>query len=798
MDRKSSSQVRQRKANKQNAEQKQEPILNFEETHISVYDEQQFAGELLAKQFIDHLIDEGAKVLYDHYLQSKVAQHTTDTMFTLIDDIIRLQFRKQDNRFNDHSELKEEKIPKNHYDAHSAYAINIDKKLINLEDEQVDDLIQQPTSPYRTQKTFNSTRSKLRPMSSTITEELGKTKRKKPENDLIPIPEPEKTLEDQLLLNEEQKMRTIYNLQLKELQKKKEQEKLRQEEEKKIEEFKKKARKDLDGKSYTYDYNGQPIFFNKKKQIDQQPLVCTVPFQIKSSKNKDSKDEIIEADTSKLTQEQKDDLEKIKSIAKSGNSNHVEKARRKQSSNSQVSNLDSSINRRRSSIDSKWRMEEALKKKILNIPIEEGQEVPAKQRTLKQNVQPAPPKQAKKEEIPDEVYNNGNMRQTSMIPYMTIRDGVKLTEYQNGNEVTKLPDEKPSTDQDENKKKQMTRNEYFKLIEDSRFQEPQFRQQQMSNSRGTFTQRGDLNSRENITQQEDIKSFEREEKEFKKQRVASMLIDENQNVNDLDEETQKENSVYQASVNGYKADHLVIKDTQVKRKRISSQVDANTQYKYNNINPNYFKNYVPNPSFNNNKQETKNQNKTKENNVDGRYKRSITHDNPTQQQVQQKSQLENSKEQQKADTQGIVLPQIPAFQKKKQAILQDIFNQEQKRVSSSKQRQRVKNNSLTGGNAVNNGIDMNNSNNNNKLNITHIDHFAQSKTKINNTAAAPKYLNNQKYLNKSVDICAGQKKHSTTLVEQNLREKQAALLEKNRNIITFGKKEELVQLLINE
>ncbi|KAL4496492.1 hypothetical protein ABPG72_014722 [Tetrahymena utriculariae] len=791
MDRKSSSQVRQRKANKSNAEQKQEPILNFEETHVSVYDEQQFAGELLAKQFIDHLIDEGAKVLYDHYLQSKVAQHTTDTMFTLIDDIIRLQFRKQDNRFNDHSELKEEKIPKNHYDAHSTYAINIDKKPINFEDEQVEDPIQQPNSPYRTQKTFNSTRSKLRPMSSSITEELGRTKRKKPENDLIPIPEPEKTLEDQFLLNEEQKMRTIYNLQLKELQKKQEQEKLRQEEEKKIEEFKKKVRKDLDGKSYTYDYNGQPIFFTKKKQIDQPPLVCTVPFQIKSSKNKDSKDEIIEAGNSKLTQEQKDDLEKIKSIAKSGNSNHVEKARRKQSSNSQVSNLDLSTNRRRSSIDSKWRMEEALKKKILNIPIEEGQEVPVKQRTLKYNVQPAQPKQTKKEEIPDEVYNNGNMRQTSMIPYITVRDGVKLTEYQNGNEVTKLPDEKPSSDQDENKKKQMTRNEYFKLIEDSRFQEPQFRQQ-MSNSRGTFTQRGDLNSRENINQYEDIKSFEREEKQFKKQRVASMLLDQNQNVNDLDEETQKENSVYQASVNGYKNDHLVIKDTQVKRKRISSQVDTNTQYKYNNINPNYFKNYVPNPQLNN-KPETQNQNKTKENNIDVRFKRSVTHDNQALQQAQQKGQLKNNKEQQKGDTQGIILPQIPAFQKKKQAILQDIFNQEQKRVSSSKQRQRVKNNSLIGGNAVNNGIEMNNSNNNNK---SHIDHFAQTKTKINNTA--PKYLNNQKYLNKSVDINAGQKKHSTTLVEQNLREKQAVLLEKNRNIITFGKKEELIQLLINE
>ncbi len=78
-----------------------------------------------------------------------------------------------------------------------------------------------------------------------------------------------------------------------------------------------------------------------------------------------------------------------------------------------------------------------------NVPIEQVNVIPKKGGLYPRGPDGkaiAKPGGFKKDSVSDEVYNNNGMRQTSMIPFITIKDGVKLTELQNGKEVIKAFD----------------------------------------------------------------------------------------------------------------------------------------------------------------------------------------------------------------------------------------------------------------------------------------------------------------------------------------------------------------------
>jgi hypothetical protein len=112
-------------------DQPQMPPYDYENlVYKDVYNIRAFGGVTAVSEIIGNIIERGAKILYDKYLDAKVPAHTHNFVFDCLAGMLTIQNRVPDTVEARLTQPREEDIAKEYYDAHCPYAMKVDRKEI--------------------------------------------------------------------------------------------------------------------------------------------------------------------------------------------------------------------------------------------------------------------------------------------------------------------------------------------------------------------------------------------------------------------------------------------------------------------------------------------------------------------------------------------------------------------------------------------------------------------------------------------------------------------------------------------
>jgi hypothetical protein len=254
------------------------------EEHKPILGEDLAAAELLAHEVVEEVIERGAELLYDHYIEAKCVPYTVDFTLSLLADTFEMYYLRHD--VGEADDWPEEREPQPcRIDTWARAAIPVKKKFKMAPPEE-------PTpqaADAKSMRSFRSSRSGLsRPgirQKKTAgqfqtTQAIGEEG--KPQLVALDIPQEEVSAEEEQLRIKKEK----------ELKKKKDEQervkKMQQEEEERQKKLQKRA-EELKNKQFTYDHQGNIMLVQQPKFEKLPKTALEVIFKNQDAEREDSK-----------------------------------------------------------------------------------------------------------------------------------------------------------------------------------------------------------------------------------------------------------------------------------------------------------------------------------------------------------------------------------------------------------------------------------------------------------------------------------------------------------------------------